>query len=275
MRTIFLDKETYYDKDYSLRKMTPVEYVLDPRYELILCAVRENGKGYIVDGPDFNKWVKDSKLHECVVVSHNALFDMFALKWRHGGLPRLMVDTLGVSRAMLGHALKSLSLASVARHLALGAKGDTVHNVIGMRRADIIASGLWDKYCTYSGNDAELCEGIYNTLVRSGQFPIKELAIMDMVLRCAIQPKFMLDETALAEHLAQVRSDKDTLLAQAMLLGADNGKKDLMSNDKFAGILRSLGVDPPQKISPITGQRTVDDWNAPRTRRSTPAPALS
>ncbi len=39
MKTIFIDYETYYDKEYSLRKMTPVEYVLDHRFECIGCAV--------------------------------------------------------------------------------------------------------------------------------------------------------------------------------------------------------------------------------------------
>jgi DNA polymerase len=251
MRTVFLDYETYYDKEYSLRKMTPVEYALDPRFETILAAVRENGKAYIVDGEDFPKWVKDAKLHEAAVISHNALFDMSILAWRYGTVPRLMIDTLGVSRATLGHVLKSLSLASVARHLGLGVKGDTVHNVIGMHRADIKAAGLWDSYCKYSAGDAELCEGIFNRQVKSGIFPVRELAVMDMVLRCAIEPKFMLDQNALAEHLQQVRSDKDALLQR---VGID--KKALMSNEKFAAVLRSMGVEPPLKTSPLTGKET-------------------
>ena len=35
MKTVFIDYETYYDKEYSLRKMTPVQYVLDHRFECI------------------------------------------------------------------------------------------------------------------------------------------------------------------------------------------------------------------------------------------------
>ena len=35
-----------------------------------------------------------------------------------------------------------------------------------------------------------------------------------------------------------------------------NGKKDLMSNEAFAEILRGLGVEPPRKISPITNKWT-------------------
>ncbi|WP_454627689.1 DNA polymerase [Bradyrhizobium cenepequi] len=256
-RTIFMDYETYYDKEYSLRKMTPVEYVLDPRFENILCAVREghpsNQPTYYVDGADFGHWVKDAKLESSIVVTHNALFDMCVLAWRYGTVPRLMVDTLGVSRAVLGHRLKSLSLASVAKFLGLGVKGGEVHNVIGMSREAIKAAGLWDGYANYSKNDCDLCEGIYDRLVRSGIFPMKELMIADMVLRCAIQPKFMIDQSALALHLNDVLQEKDELLLKAQEIGAGD-KKDLMSNDKFAELLKSVGCEPPTKVSPKTGK---------------------
>ena len=38
MKNLFADFETYYDDEYSLRKMTPIEYVLDPRFEALGCA---------------------------------------------------------------------------------------------------------------------------------------------------------------------------------------------------------------------------------------------
>jgi DNA polymerase len=252
-----MDYETYYDKEYSLRKMTPVEYVLDPRFENILCAVREghpsNRPTYFVDGADFPRWVKDAKLETANVVTHNALFDMCVLAWRYNVVPRLMVDTLSVSRAVLGHRLKSLSLANVAKFLALGVKGGEVASVIGMSRDAIKAAGRWDSYANYSMNDADLCAGIYDRLVKSGIYPIHELLISDMVLRCAIQPKFMVDQGALALHLNDVQTEKQELLVKAQELGAGD-KKDLMSNDKFAELLRSVGCEPPTKVSPVTGK---------------------
>lgn len=251
MKTIVLDFETYYDNEYSLRKVTPVEYILDPRFEVIGCAVKDG------DAPAV--WMTDTELREYLltlpskvaVVSHNALFDMCILGWRYQYVPHLMIDTLGMARAWLGHALKSLSLNSVAMYLGLGVKGDTVHKVAGMGLAAIKAAGFYEDYAAYSANDAELCWSIYRKFVEQG-YPVNELAVMDTVLRCAVQPKFVLDMNLLAEHKHNIVTMKQDLLARTGLSSRDN----LMSNDKFAEALRNLGVDPPTKISLTTGKET-------------------
>src|SRR3982751_4135291 len=177
---------------------------------------------------------------------------MCILAWRYGVRPRLMVDTLGVSRALLAHRCKYLSLASVAQYLGLAEKGHAVANMIGLHRADIIATGRWGEYAAYCANDADICAGIYDRLVRSGCFPVEEMLVMDMVLRCATEPKFLLDQGAIAEHLSDVQTSKQLMMASAMLVGC-NGKTDLLSNERFAELLRQVGCDPPKKISPATG----------------------
>jgi DNA polymerase len=250
MKTITLDFETYYDNDYSLRKMTPVEYILDPRFEVIGCAVKDE---------DFARWMEPHELgsylrslpNKVTVVSHNALFDMCILAWKFDYVPTIMVDTLGMARAWLGHILKSLSLSSVAAHLGIGVKGDTVHKVVGMNREAIIAAGLYGEYAQYSCNDADLCYTIYRKMIGLG-FPAREIVVMDTVLRCAVQPRFELDETLLAEHLHATIAAKNDLMARCGLSSRD----DLMSNDKFAAALSALGVEPPTKISPLTGKET-------------------
>lgn len=251
MKTIFVDVETFYSNDYSLRKMTPVEYILDPRFECIGWAVAEGDRSPVWMEPEEFKRYLASLGEEAAVVSHNALFDMPVLYWRMGYLPKLMIDTLGMSRAWLAHELKSLSLANVAMHLGLGVKGDTVHKVVGMSAADIRASGLWDSYTEYALNDVDLCRSIYLKLMRDG-FPKQELIVMDTVLRCAVEPKFHLNLQALAEHLHITQQGKQHLLARCGLTTRD----DLMSNDKFAAALSRLGVTPPRKTSLVTGKET-------------------
>ncbi len=248
---IVFDFETYYDKDYSLRKMTPVEYILDPRFEVIGCAVKVDG------GESF--WLTHEELvvylaglpRDIVAISHNALFDMCILAWRYDYVPALMIDTLGLARAWYGHKLRSCSLDSVTRFLGVGVKGTTVHKVMGMNLAAIKQAGFYEEYADYSLGDADLCWLVFETILREG-FPVGELVIMDSVLRCAVQPRLTLNPYLLAEHLQATIAAKDTLLARCGVATRD----ELMSNDKFAEALRMLGVEPPTKISLTTGKET-------------------
>ena len=51
MSIITIDFETYYDKDYSLSKMTTEEYINDPRFEVIGVGMK------VDDGPTY--WFTD------------------------------------------------------------------------------------------------------------------------------------------------------------------------------------------------------------------------
>jgi hypothetical protein len=257
MKYVFGDFETYYTQDYSLRKMTPVEYILDPRFEANGCAFKEgmDGPAFWVDGPDLQAYFNSLDPNNTAFISHNALFDACICAWRFGFVPRLISDTMGIARALIAYKVRSMSLDSVSQHLGLGVKGKTLLKVIGMNLSMIKAAGLYDEYVAYGKDDVEKCAGIWKALVASGKFPVSELVIMDMVLRCAVIPRFHLDRTLLAEHLHSVQQAKASLLANAEFFGAD-GKADLMSNEKFANLLRRHGVEPPLKNSALTGKVT-------------------
>lgn len=256
MDILTLDFETYYDKDYSLRKMTPVEYILDDRFECTLLTVKRGDQPtLIVEGDEVQEFF-DAEPTNVLAVSHNSLFDMAICAWRYGWLPKLMVDTLGVARAVLQKELKSLSLASVAKHLGLQSKGGALAKVIGMSLAEIRSNHyLYESFKEYGVGDTDICYGIFKLLVMSGKFPVGEIAVMDMVLRCAIQPQFIGDAGLLNQSLVEIKQEKEISLANAMMVGAAD-KKDLMSNPKFADLLMAHGVVPPKKISPLTGRET-------------------
>ena len=44
MDLITVDFETYYDKEYSLRKMTTESYIRDPRFEVVGVGVKVNNE---------------------------------------------------------------------------------------------------------------------------------------------------------------------------------------------------------------------------------------
>ena len=233
-----------YSKEYSLRKMTPAEYILDDRYETICCAVRVNNEPIqVVAGPDFPAWLSQHAQSDCITLTYNALFDNCILAWRYGWVPARMVDGLGMARVLLGHKLRSLSLEKVAEHLELGAKGSTIHTVIGMRRQDIIDNGLWPAFCDYAKQDVALLKGIFDKL--APDFPRSEFKVMDLVLRCCVQPRFVMNIPKLEAHLAAVRAHKEKLISDA---GVD--KAQLMASAAFKAVLEGLGVEVGYKISP-------------------------
>lgn len=244
MKLITLDFETMYSEKYSLRKMTPAEYILDDRYETICCAVQVgDGPIEVVDGPEFPAWLKQHDPADCVSLTFNALFDNCILAWRYGWVPSRMVDGFGMARALLGYKLRSLSLKKVAEYLELGVKGSTIHSVMGMRRADIMASGLWPAFCDYAAQDVRLLKGIYEALMP--RFPENEYRIMDLVLRCCVEPRFVMNIPKLEAHLARVIADKEKLLS-----GVGVEKAQLMSSAAFKAVLEGLGVEVESKISP-------------------------
>lgn len=256
MKQVVLDFETFYSKEYSLRHMTPIEYVLDPRFELIGCAVIEDeDEPFWVEGDKFADYLSRLDATQTMLISHNALFDMCITAWKFGFIPKLMVDTLGMARALLAHKIPtgSLALGSCAMALDLGVKGDTVTRVEGMNAAAIKAAGLHDAYIKYSLNDAVLCKGVFDKL--KVEFPTTEYVVMDSIIRCAIIPQFELDQNLLALHLHQIKEAKEALIGKCLLFGLKD-KSELQSAEKFAEMLRLFGIEPPMKVSKTTGKET-------------------
>lgn len=248
-KIVFLDAESYYDQEYSLRKMTPAEYIMDDRFECFGWAVAEDGGETRWMRPDeFKAWL--AKLPPRVIfVSHNALFDMFILAHRFGYVPHMMLCTLSMARATVYAETGSVSLAAVTKHLKLGAKTDTILKVQGKRWEDIKAEGLALEFITYATNDTNKCRLIFHELLNRG-FPPSEFRVMDLVIRACVAPQMEYDEDLLEEHYEDVISAKQALMDKA---GVEDPKQ-LRSDEFFASLLRNLGVDPPRKISLTTGQ---------------------
>lgn len=254
---ITIDYETYYDKDYSLKKMTPVEYILDPRFEVIMLSVKRPGKEPVVlMGDKIRQFFQILDPNDTIVITYNSLFDMCICAWHYNFIPKLMVDAMGMARAAHGHVLRSVALAVVAPYLGVGHKGHEVVKMQGLHLTDIVAQGLLEPYMAYCGQDSILCEGIFDKIMSSG-FPTRELLAMHEVLMMAVHPQFQINGPELAAHLEDIIADKANLLAKSNLVYNDKGKcPELMSNPKFAELLIGLGVDPPMKISPTTGKET-------------------
>ncbi len=251
MRIITIDFETFYSREFSLSKMTTEEYIRSPDFEVIGVAVKvDNEKTVWFSGTkaDTAKFLRGYDWDNSIGLAHNAVFDFAILNWHFNLRPKKIADTLSMSRAIHGTEV-SASLAALVQHYSLGEKGTEVLDAMGKRRIDFDSTEL-HRYSLYCINDVDLTYRLFECLV--GGFPTSELNLIDLTIRMFTEPVLELDVTRLKNHLAEVRNRKEDLLNAVTMVDKDQ----LMSNVKFAGTLRALGVEPPIKISPTTGKET-------------------
>ena len=251
MDLITLDFETYYDREFSLSKMTTEEYIRDPRFEVIGIGVKVNNEPTEWASGTYEqlkRYLDTFNWQDSMVLAHNTMFDGAILAWHFDIHPRLFTDTLCIARALHGVEVGG-SLKALAERYRIGAKGTEVVNALGKRRLDFSAEDL-DRYGDYCVNDVELTYKLFHIFLKKG-FPKTELRLIDLTLRMFIDPVLELDIGLLEQHLEDTRERKDQLLESAGVC-----KDDLMSNPKFAEVLQGLGVMPPTKVSLTTGKET-------------------
>ena len=248
MSIITIDFETYYDKAFSLTKLTTEEYIRDDRFEVIGIAVKKDYDPSIwITGnrETIKKQLLKFDWDGSLVLAHNMQFDGAILNWEYGIKARGYLDTLCMARAVHGVEAGG-SLKVLAERYQIGEKGTEVLDALGKYRKDFLRADLM-QYGEYCKNDVELTYKLFNILHKN--FPTKELRVIDTTLKMFIEPTLTLDHALLVEHLENVKNIKAQLLEDA---GADLG--DLMSNQKFADLLSGLGVVPPTKISARTNK---------------------
>jgi DNA polymerase len=250
---ITIDFETYYEKSsFSLSKLTTEEYVRSDKFEVIGVAVKVNNgdtEWASGDHAQIKKFLDSFAWGESMMLAHNCIFDGFIMSERFGINAKAYADTMCMGRGIHG-VESSASLSALAERYSIGVKGDEVIAASGKRRVDFTEEEL-SRYGDYCVNDVDLTHKLFSAMVRNG-FPKNEMKLIDLTLRMFIQPKLDLDLNLLEQHFNDIRDTKAKLLVDA---GMDN-RDDLMSNPKFAELLKGLGVIPPMKESPANGKQT-------------------
>lgn len=254
MDIVTIDFETYYDKDFSLSKITTESYVRSPEFEVIGVGIKINN--YPTDwysGDNVGKFLNSLDYRDKAILCHHTAFDGAILAWNFGVKPKLWLDTLSMARPLHNMTVGG-SLKALANYYGIGQKGDEVINAIGKRREDFTPQEL-AKYGEYCINDVELTYQLFKKLSKA--FPISELMIIDQTLRMYTEPSIELDAGMLLVHLNEVKIKKKNLLDDMGLTGISDETltKTLMSNQIFAKYLQNLGIEPPIKTSPRTGKQ--------------------
>lgn len=150
---LVLDFETYFSDDYSLKKMSTIEYIMDERFEVLCLAYhleehdvqnisRADSGGFrdcehaaglprvgCVIGEqvaiflDRLRRIYGDRLESVTVLAQNFCFDGMVLKQHYGFTPKYVIDLLGLSRAW--NARSRHDLDTLAKRWKLGEKGKT------------------------------------------------------------------------------------------------------------------------------------------------------
>lgn len=263
---VTLDFETYYDRDYSLSKMTTQEYIHDPRFEIIGVVYQLNGVStWHVGEADVEDGLRTlcANHSNIILVCHNAMFDYSIITAKFPFFkPSLVLCTMSMARSLGIDQKAGASLAKLAEYLQsqgipVPNKGTEVTNALGKRLGDF-TTGELTAYIRYCKTDVDICNKAFNAMVKL--LPREELLWQDRVIRMHAEPSLVLNRMTLEQDLIRVKARKAQILADvANVVGAGSEAellKRLRSNDKFAELLRGFGVTPPTKVSATTGKET-------------------
>lgn len=276
MQVVTIDFETYWSTEFSLSKISFVEYIQSPEFEAISVAIKiGNGMTTSWFGSQVGPALRAIDWSNSACVAHNGNeFDFPLLVWKYDCHPKLFVDTLCLARpkhqSVAGGSLKKLS-----EHYSLPAKNNTVLlNTKGKRLDDFSIQETMDM-AAYNRQDVENTYTLFQKftapdpgtdtddlreLSKRLRWAKKELKLSDMTARMVCYPQFDCDIDLLQSTLDEAEALKDKQLMELVdllgVLDVEEVRTALASAPKFAAVLDSLGVEPPRKISKTTGKET-------------------
>lgn len=194
---IVLDFETYFDADYSLKKMSVVEFVMDPRFEITgLGHQRLNGEGGFLPPAQAADYlltlrkIHGPALEDLTVIVQNGKFDCLILRERFGITPKYVVDVIDLSRHLDARDRHDLAHMAV-KYNAPAPKGDTMQfsNYHWWEMDEAMQRDL-EEYCL---NDVRIEEYLFRTLLSRITRPNIELRLANQTLHQYLVPQIRVD----------------------------------------------------------------------------------
>lgn len=243
---ITIDFETYFDTHYSLKKISPIEYIRDSRFKAHGCAIKfNNGAPIWVSHANLQSFFDNLDINKYKWVAHNGLFDFLVLAEIFNVKPKFLVDTMSMARGVCPPGTP-MSLDNLSKLFKLGTKGKELAESKGIKT---LSPELELTISNYAKNDAELAYKLYKRL--SPYLPPSEMRLINTTQRWGTQAVLYLNIPLLQEAVQDAQDNVTTKLVNIAL-----GKTLLRSNKQFAEWLKNKGYTPPMKVSPTTGKLT-------------------
>ncbi|MBS0454023.1 MAG: hypothetical protein JSS14_22195 [Proteobacteria bacterium] len=259
--------ETYFDDDYTLKKLSTSEYVRDPRFKPQMMALKVGSKPTrIVRGNRIGAELKKINWATHAVLCHNTQFDGFILSHHYGVVPAFYYDTLSMARGLHSNEIGA-GLDEVAKFY--GGRGK-IDGILELTKGVLEwPKALYDQAAVYCGQDNDECFRIFKEM--HAKYPADEIELIDLTVRMFCDPVLKVDIPRVQAELDRELQHREKLFFDAVNpldYAADKllkGKEKLLppkeadmltikrvlgSNERFAELLRAEGIEPPRKISP-------------------------
>lgn len=203
---IIIDFETYWSQKerYSVSSLTAVEYILDPRFQVVCVAAKLNDEpvrswtGHQLE--DFETWLSGVRTENATIICHNGIFfDFLILGWLFNLRPARWADTLLMARSLVPRGVKA-DLGSLAKWLGFPPKGDEVMRTDGMRLNDFTDEDM-RRYRVYCERDVEICSLVADRLMPC--WLERDLQWMHLCCSMGAEPQFQLDRGILVAGIEE------------------------------------------------------------------------
>lgn len=266
-RLVTVDFETYYDDNYTLRKLSTSEYVRDKRFKAQMVGIKIGSKA--------TKWYPATKIKTALAaipwathsfLGHHAQFDGLILWERYGISPLRIYDTLSMARALysndIGAGLDEVSLFTGGE----GKIRDVLEKTKGVLNWSPALNAEVGPYCM---RDVDETLRIFKHMLP--RFPAEEIELIDHICRMFTEPVLGVDRPRVEKELAREIEEKRQIMmsfapqAKDIKLSSEQKKKlplnpteediavvkvkAMIGSLRFAGMLRAEGIEPPVKVS--------------------------
>ena len=246
---VTIDFETYYDNDYSLRKIKTPLFIRDARFQVHGAGIKvgDLGTAYFRAGDELENALKNIPWANTRLVGHNLRFDALILSHHYGYTAKEYFDTRSLCAPILPSSVKK-DLDSCAKAL-LNVDVGKISGLSSAKGLRVLPESVHRKLGEYCIRDVDLTWELYRKYHKV--IPEKEQYLMHVTTRMASEPVLQLNTELLAYEVQRLKDQRDELLRQCPV-----SKTVLSSNPKFVQWMQANGMKVPMKESPTTGKQT-------------------
>lgn len=240
MQPLLIDFECYFDKDFTLKKISTSEYIRDPRFHLQGASVRRtNTESRWLTADELPEFLNSIDWATTTLVAHHAQFDGFVLRELFGINPARYFCTRDAARLVFQGLVKNFNLDTLAAAIGQAGKLKTLADFKGVLKLTPEQHVVMGEY---ANRDADIGWALYELL--DGCASEFEKDLIDLNCRLFCDPILRVDVAR-----AEAAKVNEAIRNQLVIAKCGVPVAQLTKDQGFIDALATLGVTPTTKVT--------------------------